>query len=49
MPWNWELPKWPIFQYNLDRISQMEKQFLLEVGSSIAFLKSLGEKVNVHL
>ena len=44
MPWNWELPEWPKFQYDFNRISQMEKQFLLSVGSAFAFLKSLDEK-----
>lgn len=41
MPWNWELPNWPQFTYNLGSISQNERQFLLEVGSASAFLKSI--------
>ncbi len=41
MKWNWELPNWPKFTYTPDRISQMEKQFLLGVGGSIAYLKTV--------
>ncbi len=44
MPWNWELPEWPKFQYDSNSISQKEKQFLLGAGSSSAFLTSLREK-----
>jgi Fic family protein len=43
MPWNWELSGWPKFKYNLDEFAAYEKQFLLEIGSAIAFLKSLEE------
>ncbi|HEX2583024.1 MAG TPA: DUF4172 domain-containing protein [Chlamydiales bacterium] len=41
MPWNWELPDWPNFVYDLDRISPQERQFLLAVGSSFAYLKTI--------
>jgi Fic family protein len=41
MPWNWELPNWPTFVYNPDRISPLERQFLLGVGSSAAYLKTI--------
>lgn len=44
MPWNWQLPDWPQFKYNLDRIAQKERQFLLEVGGACAFLKNLAEQ-----
>ena len=44
MSWNWELPDWPQFHYDFDRIAQLEKQFLLGVGSASAFLKSLGKQ-----
>ncbi len=44
MPWNWELPDWPQFHCDLSQISQMEKQFLLSIGSASAFLKSLEEQ-----
>lgn len=41
MPWNWQLPEWPKFIYDLEGISQKERQFLLEGGSSFAFLKTI--------
>lgn len=41
MPWNWELPDWPKFSYDADKIAQKEKQFLLRIGSTFAFLKNL--------
>ncbi len=44
MPWNWELPDWPHFKYDRDLVSQQERQFLLSIGSSLAFLKNIGEK-----
>jgi Fic family protein len=44
MPWNWELPEWPKFTYDQDRISQQEKQFLLGVGASRAYLKTMDEQ-----
>lgn len=42
MPWNWELPDWPRFNYDRDLISQKEKQFLLGMGGAFAFLKDIG-------
>lgn len=44
MPWNWELPEWPKFFYNPDAIAQMEKEFLLGVGSAMAYLKTIDER-----
>src|SRR5580700_3539447 len=44
MSWNWELPDWPKFSYEPVLIAQQERQFLLKMGSAIAFLKSIGEK-----
>ena len=44
MSWNWQLPDWPNFQYLPRGIAKLEKQFLLGVGSSFAFLKSLEQK-----
>lgn len=44
MPWNWELPDWPKFTYDLDRISGLERQFLLGVGSAFAYLKTIDEQ-----
>jgi Fic family protein len=44
MPWNWQLPNWPNFICDFKRIAQQEKKFLLESGSSSAFLKNLEKK-----
>ena len=44
MPWNWELPNWPKFNYDPKRISQLERQFLLGVGSSAAYLKTIEQQ-----
>lgn len=44
MLWNWESPDWPKFKYDPDRISQLERQFLLGVGSAFAYLKTIGEQ-----
>lgn len=44
MPWNWELPDWPKFSYDRDRIAQKERQFLLSVGNAIGCLKNIGEQ-----
>jgi Fic family protein len=44
MPWNWELSDWPTFHYNPDRLSQVERQFLLEAGSASAYLKTIGNQ-----
>ncbi len=44
MPWNWELPDWPRFNYDPDRLSQLERQFLLGVGSAFAYLKTIDEQ-----
>jgi Fic family protein len=41
MPWNWELPDWPHFTYDPERVSQMERQFLLKLGSSFAYLETI--------
>jgi Fic family protein len=43
MPWNWELPDWPKFKYDPDRLSQMERQFLLGMGSAFAYLKTIDQ------
>lgn len=44
MPWNWQLPEWPKFQFNPDRIAQLERQFLLSTGSAFAYLKTINEE-----
>lgn len=41
MPWNWELPQWPQFSYDLHQIALKEKQFLLSAGGASAYLKNL--------
>lgn len=46
--WNWQLPGWPNFNYDSDLISKRERQFLLGVGSSFAFLKSISEEEHHH-
>ncbi len=43
MPWNWELPKWPKFHYDPQAISQQERQFLVDVGSASAYLKTVDQ------
>lgn len=44
MPWNWELPNWPKFRYDPEELSQLERAFLMGVGSSFAYLKTVGEQ-----
>ena len=44
MPWNWELPKWPNFNYDPDSLSALEKKFLLSVGGASAYLKTIDEQ-----
>ena len=44
MQWNWELPKWPKFNYDSEKISQKEKVFLLRVGAACAFLKNITQQ-----
>lgn len=41
MTWNWELPDWPKFTYDSNKILHLEKQFLLRAGQSSAFLKNI--------
>lgn len=44
MLWNWQLPQWPKFSANFDKIANQEKSFLLGAGSSFAFLKHIGKQ-----
>lgn len=44
MSWNWQLPTWPKFNYDPNCIIQQERQFLLKVGSSTAYLKNIDKK-----
>lgn len=48
MPWNWELPDWPHFIYDANRLAKLEKQFFLAIGSSVAFLKSISTEEYNH-
>ena len=32
MPWNWQIPDWPSFQYDASAIAPLEEQFLLSSG-----------------
>jgi Fic family protein len=41
MRWNWELPEWPYFKYQIDPILEKDKQFLLGAGSTFAFLSNV--------
>lgn len=41
MVWNWQLPNWPKFHYDPNRISEQEKQFLLNSGKMSAHLKNI--------
>lgn len=44
MPWNWELPDWPKFNYNSNRITSFERKFLLGAGNTFAYLKTIHEQ-----
>lgn len=44
MKWNWQLPSWPKFKFDSNAIAQMEKQFLLNVGESLAFFKTISSE-----
>ncbi len=44
MPWNWELPDWPKFTYNSDSLGELERRFLLGVGSFCAYLKTIDQQ-----
>ncbi len=48
MPWNWELTEWPKFNYDSDQIVPLEKQFLLNVGSGSAYLKTIEDKKDYY-
>lgn len=43
MRWNWQLKEWPKFYYDAATIAEQEKQFLLNLGSATAFLKTIEE------
>ena len=44
MLWNWQLPDWPNFTYDPDRIFLKERQFLLGSGNAFAFFENVNEK-----
>lgn len=44
MRWNWQLPEWPKFTYNPASLSDLETKFLLNIGSSFAFLKTISKE-----
>jgi Fic family protein len=48
MPWNWENPDWPQFKYDPEEIAPQERQFLMSVGSSCAFLKNIDTQEYNH-
>ncbi len=41
MPWNWQLPNWPHFTYDPQKIQPKERKFLLSSGSSLACLRNI--------
>lgn len=41
MPWNWQLAHWPNFTYDPALIQSQERQFLLNLGTTTGFLKTL--------
>lgn len=44
MKWNWELKNWPKFIFDQNEIMHLEKQFLLNMGQSVAFLNTINAK-----
>jgi Fic family protein len=44
MPWNWELPNWPQFSYDANRLARQEREFLLSVGKAAAFVKTVNKQ-----
>lgn len=47
MQYNWELPDWPDFKFDLSEVAQGISDFLLEAGEVHGMLKSLPEEVNL--
>lgn len=44
MAWNWQLPDWPNFKYNVKVLDVLEKQFFKSEGGEIAILKHLDDE-----
>ncbi|HSX37744.1 MAG TPA: DUF4172 domain-containing protein [Chlamydiales bacterium] len=43
MSWNWELPNWPQFNYDIHSLQELDQEFLLGAGGCFAFLKTIDE------
>jgi Fic family protein len=41
MRWHWQLSSWPTFLYDSEKIAQLERQFLLSLGGTFAYLKTI--------
>lgn len=44
MPWSWQLPDWPKFTFDAQSIIQQERQLLLGMGSTHAFLNQISNE-----
>lgn len=44
MPWNWQLPNWPHFEYDPAALIPLDQQFLLRVGMASGYLKAVDEE-----
>ena len=44
MKWHWDVAGWPNFRYEPERISHLDRQFLLEAGGCIAYLKTIDDR-----
>lgn len=42
--WNWELPEWPEFRYDLGKLQALESEFLRGSGMLLGVLSSLGDE-----
>lgn len=49
MPWCWELAEWPEFTYDPGKNAAQEKQFLLNAGIFMAFLRNAEKSEYRHL
>jgi len=44
MTWNWQQPDWPKFVWQLPRLAEAEKQFLVGGGTFVGAIKHLGDE-----
>lgn len=44
MKWNWQLAEWPKFSFEETNIIQMEREFLLKIGSHTAYLQGINKE-----